>query len=212
MTHQKSVISGALTGAALALVFVTWPVNAKPMDPPPPQWLECVKHGEGECASGGDDTISWAEAEYDLRIIQDWANRSLHYRSRLPSGSWLGFKLPGQWWADYVAYPLTIRRAAIEAGYPPDALRLMLVGLEANGVRGRHAVLVVYTDDAGPMVFDPLRARTLCHVRECQRRTLKVWALEEYAALPGVVPLAIYEPGGTWRFMDEFWVEDTVTP
>lgn len=210
MTYQKSLITGALTGAALALAFVAWPVNAKPMDPPPPQWIECVKHGEGECASGGADTVSWADAETDLRIIQDWAARSLHYRADRED-TWLGFALPGQWWADCEDYALTIRREAMAQGYPADAMRLMHLwdAGRAGIARSKHMALVVFTHDAGPIVFDPLRAQTFCRIASCQRRTLKVWTLEEYAAMPGVVPLAIYEPGGTWRFTTEFYVEDT---
>lgn len=208
MTYQKSLVFGALTGAALAIVFVACSVNAKSMDPPPPQWLECVKHGEGECASGGDDTINWDDAETDLRIIQDWVARSLHYRPDRED-TWLGFKLPGQYWADCEDYALTTRRMAMEDGYPADAMRLMTVwdSGRAGIWQGIHAVLVIYTDDAGPIVFDPLRAQTLCRIGACQNRTLKVWSLEEYADLPGVLPFAIYEPGGTWLFMDEFWGE-----
>lgn len=201
MTLRRSAIAGAFFGMTAGL---SWLAFAQPMDPPPPQWIACVAHGEGECASGGADTISWADAETDLRIIQDWTNRSLHYRVD-HEDIWMGFALPGQWWADCEDYALTIRREAMAQGYPADALRLMTLW---NG-SAIHAVLVVYTHDAGPMVFDPLLARGLCRISECQRRTLKVWRLDEYVTLPGIVPLAIYEPGGTWRFTTEFYVEDT---
>lgn len=214
MTYQKSLITGALTGAALALAFVAWPVNAKPMDPPPPQsivrelpadfmgWGECVDGDSGACISGGDDTLSWDDFEYEARIVQRWVNDSIIYVSQLDFDVMRGLPLPGYWYGDCDDYALTMRRKLIEWGAPPDALRLVILH---DGLAGMHAALMVYTSDAGVFVLDPLRARHRSNL-VYNRPPLHIYTLEEYLALPDVTLLYVYSPRtGNLRMAGEFW-------
>ena len=199
MTLRRSAIAGAVFGM---IAGASWLAFARPMNPPPPSWVECAAYGTAGCSTGGDDTISWAENETELRLLWAWVGRSIIFREE-PEGAdeWLDFPLPGYWAGDCEDFALTLRRIAIERGIPADALRPLALW---NG-HGFHAALLVYTHDAGVKVFD-VDSFWACRLNACADAPPPVYDFNDYIAA-GRLPLYVYEPGGSWRFTEEYYGE-----
>lgn len=196
MPYTKTMILGAMTGALIGTAWLTAFAGepGKTSGLAMPGWDECRDAGRIGCAVGGDDTLDWDAWRYELHTAFRWTGRALTYSQHEPvAGLWLDHELPGYWYADCEDYALTMRRKMIEWGAPPDALRPIIL---FNG-SGLHAVLSVWTHDAGVKIFD-MNELYRCGLYDCPPP--KVWDLREYVAQEGYALIFIYEPDtGTWR-------------
>lgn len=147
---KRTLIYGALTGAVLALMVL----NVSALETYD-AWAECSSAGDPGCATGGDDTILWAEHRSAVLGAYAEAKERLHSQS-LSQGNdprWISAPREGYWRVNCADYVVSIRRWMIEAGVAPDALRPMSVRI---GDGYRHLVLVVFTSDNGAIVLDQL--------------------------------------------------------
>jgi len=150
---RRTLILGALTGIALALMTL----NVSALETYD-AWAECQAASDPGCATGGDDTITWAEHRGTVLGAYAAAKDRLYWQS-LTQGNdprWISAPRQGFWLVNCADYVITIRRWMIEAGLPPDALRPMSVRI---GDGYRHLVLVVFTSDNGAIVLDSLNQR-----------------------------------------------------
>lgn len=132
--------------AALIAMAPASPVTAASSAPLGFQLL-CLQHPE-ECRGGGSSSVDLTESLLGvIERVNSQVNRAIRPRNDSGGDVWSIGASSG----DCEDYVLSKRRALINAGLPPSALRIAYV--KAQGID--HAVLVIKTDGAD-LVLDNL--------------------------------------------------------
>jgi len=129
-----------------AALFAVTPAHAD-LTPLPAQYF-CQTHPD-QCRGGGADTIVLTDAALrTLQTVNRRVNRAIRPQ-RDAADVWALAPAAG----DCEDYALTKRAMLIEAGWPPNALRLAIGQRRGEA----HAILIVQTD-RGILALDNLRA------------------------------------------------------
>ncbi|MFO3797509.1 MAG: transglutaminase-like cysteine peptidase [Anaerolineales bacterium] len=132
--------------ASLIAIALASPVNAASKAPLGFQLL-CLQQPQ-ECRGGGSSSVSLTDSLLSvIERVNSQVNRAIRPQNDRAGDVWTVGARAG----DCEDYVLTKRRALINAGLPPSALRIAYV--KAQGVD--HAILVVKTD-VSDLVLDNL--------------------------------------------------------